>query len=185
MSVPPNTFYEDFYLDFDVSNDTLKFANDEVALQNSILVTFIKDIASEDKSKTFIATRDGYKLLYNRTRYKDGQFSAYTKKLGTLVLARDEVPPTVTALTLGKSKSLTTQLTIDFNISDSLSGIASFVGNINSKWVLFDYDFKTKKLKHTISDGIVQQGNNFIRLSVSDNVGNTTTFETNFIYKKG
>ena len=185
VSVPPNTFYEDFYLDFDVSNDTLKFANDEVALQNAILVTFIKDIASEDKSKTFIATRNGSKLLYNRTRYKDGQFSAYTKKLGTLVLVRDEVPPIVTALTLGKSKSLTTQSTIDFNISDSLSGIASFVGNINSKWVLFDYDFKTKKLKHTISDGIVQQGNNFIRLSVSDNVGNTTTFETDFIYKKG
>lgn len=185
VSVPPNTFYEDFYLDFKVNKDTLRFASDEVALQNAVLVTFEKDIAAEDKSKTFIATQDGNKLQYNKTRYKDGQFSTYTKKLGTLVLARDEVAPTVVALTLGKSKSLATQSTIDFNINDSLSGISSFVGSINSKWVLFDYDFKTKKLKHTISDGIVQEGNNSIKLTVADNVGNVNTFETNFTYKKG
>ncbi len=183
VNVYANTFYDDFFLNFDVKNDTLQFANDELAMQNSILVTFIKDVAIEDRSKTFIATLDRNKLIYNKTKYKEGQFTAYTKKLGTLVLAKDVVAPLVTSLTLAKSKTLTSQYTIDFNISDSLSGIDSYTGTINNQWVLFDYDFKTKKLKHTISDGIVQVGNNSIKLVVVDNVGNATTFESNFTYK--
>jgi murein DD-endopeptidase MepM/ murein hydrolase activator NlpD len=184
VSVPENTFYEDFYLDFEVKNDTLTFADESFAQHNAIVVTFKKNMDVPDKSKVFIATIEGKKLIYNKTKNKDDEFITYTKNLGKMILAQDTTKPKITPLTLAKTKTISKQKSIDFSISDDLSGIKEYNGYINGEWVLFDYDFKSKKLSYNMSDDFVKEGNNELKLVVSDNLGNSTIFETSFIYQK-
>ena len=67
-----------------------------------------------------------------------------------------------------------------FIISDDLSGIKTYNGYLNGKWILLEYESKTKTLKHSFLDGIVDEGKNDLKVIVTDNVGNSTIFETQF-----
>jgi hypothetical protein len=51
---------------------------------------------------------------------------------------------------------------------------------LNGKWILFEYDNKTKKIIHNFSDGIVAEGANELKINVMDIMGNSTIFETHF-----
>ena len=66
------------------------------------------------------------------------------------------------------------------SIYDELSGIKSYNGYLNGKWILMEYDNKTRKLTHYFDDGIVADGANDLKVVVMDNVGNSSTFETRF-----
>ena len=64
-----------------------------------------------------------------------------------------------------------------FEIEDDLSGIGSYNGFLNDDWILFEYDYKTKKLIHKLSDKKFTSGTNVLKLVVIDRVGNNATFE--------
>lgn len=184
VNVPANTFYEDCYLKFDVKNDTLTFGEKNIAVQNSVLITFQKEVNTDLSSKTFIAHLDGKKIVYNKTKIKDNEISCYTKNLGKLFLAQDTSAPIINIVNIPTSKMISAQKTIDVTLFDSLSGIKEYNGYLNGIWALFEYDFKTKKMYHYLADNIVKEGKNDLKIVVSDNVGNSTIFETTFDYKK-
>jgi hypothetical protein len=46
-----------------------------------------------------------------------------------------------------------------------------------------EYDYKTKKLIHFFSDNKVTDTENKLKLIVTDNVGNSSTFEATFFRK--
>ena len=90
------------------------------------------------------------------------------------------MPPKVKIDKRIAGKWLSKETAIQFTISDDLSGIGSYNGYLNGQWVLFEYESKTKKLIHHFADGIVAEGKNDLQLVVTDNVGNSTIFETQF-----
>jgi hypothetical protein len=100
--------------------------------------------------------------------------------LGKYALAIDTTAPTVS---MGKSiegRWVSTQKTIQLSINDTGSGIKSYDGYLNGNWILFEYDTKTRRITHNFSDGIVAEGANDLKVIVIDNVGNSTTFESQF-----
>jgi hypothetical protein len=70
--------------------------------------------------------------------------------------------------------------TIQLTIADKGSGIKSYNGYLNGNWILFEYDNKTNKITHNLSDGIVAEGANDLKVVVTDHVGNSATFESHF-----
>jgi C4-type Zn-finger protein len=48
----------------------------------------------------------------------------------------------------------------------------------------FEYDNKTRRITHNFSDGVVAEGANDLKVVVTDNVGNSTIFETQFLEVK-
>jgi hypothetical protein len=70
------------------------------------------------------------------------------------------------------------------SINDTGSGIKSYDGYLNGNWILFEYDTKTRRITHNFSDGIVAEGANDLKVIVIDNVGNSTTFESQFLEVK-
>lgn len=183
--VPPFAFYEDFYLNFDVIGDTVQFHDETVAVQKNINISIEnKTIAEADKSKTFIALIEGKKLTYNATKIKGNEFSISTKNLGKYILSNDKIAPSIKILNIAQGKIINPKSNIQIKIDDSISGIKSYNGYLNGKWVLFEYDFKTKKMIHQFDDNFLQDGHNDLKIVVSDNVGNSTTFATYFLYKK-
>lgn len=176
---PAGTFYDDFYLDFDVKDNVMTVHNDLVAVNNAFQVTIIDSSAVNDE-KTFIASLKENKLSYNSTKRKENTFTTYTKKLGQFILAKDTIAPKISIAKPIEGKWLSNQKTVQLTISDALSGIKSYNGFLNGQWVLFEYENKTNTITHYFDDGIVAEGKNDLKVVVTDNVGNSTIFETQF-----
>lgn len=181
MSVffPAHTFYDDFYLNFDVKDKVMTADNDKVPVHSNFTVT-ITDNTVVNKEKTFIASIDGKRKSYNSTKCKDNTFTTYTKNLGQFALVQDTIAPRISIAKSIEGKWLTKEKTISFRITDDLSGIKTYKGFINDKWVLFEYDAKENRITYTIDDTQLLEGKNELKLIVSDNLGNSTIFETSF-----
>ena len=183
MSVffPAGTFYEDFEFNFAIKNDTLVLHDDTVPAHSNFTIT-IEDLKSTEaqKEKMFIGRIDGKKINYNSTYRKGNTFSTKSRILGNYALVSDNIAPRISISTPVEGKWISSQKTIQVSISDELSGIKSYNGYLNGKWILMEYDNKTRKLTHFFEDGIVADGANELKVVVTDNVGNSTAFETRF-----
>ena len=180
---PAGTFYDDFYLDFDLKDNLLTVQNDLTPVNNAFLVTVVDNSAIND-GKTFIASVKNGKLSYNNTKRKDNTFSTYTKKLGQFTISRDTTAPKIRITKAIEGKWITSQDSVQFVISDEMSGLNTYNGYINGKWVLFEYEYKNNKITHYFDDALLIEGENVLKVVVTDNVGNSTIFETRFFRSK-
>lgn len=178
---PARTFYDNFNLNFDVKNDTLFLHDDTVPVHSNFTITIEDNKFSENqRDKLFIGEISGPKIDYISTSRKDNVFTCKTKTLGRFALVLDTTPPTISLAKPIEGKWISDKKSVQFTISDGLSGIKSYNGYLNGKWALFEYDNKTKKITHNFSDGVVAEGANELKLIVTDNLGNSTIFETHF-----
>ncbi|RTL11361.1 MAG: M23 family metallopeptidase [Flavobacteriaceae bacterium] len=182
VQIPENAFYNNFYLNFDVNGDILTLHDDSVPVHKNITITFndVQGLTEEQLSKTFIATLDGYKLSYNKTYRKGNSFTMKTKSLGKYKLAQDTTPPRIYNVNFVEGSTIKDQKTISVSVNDLHSGIDTFNAYLNGKWILMEYDYKTKKLIHNLDDNICVQGRNDLKIVVTDNLQNSTTFESYF-----
>lgn len=171
------TFYEDVYLDINLSNNEIFLGKDVIPVHENIDLRINVENMNINKDKAFIARIDGNKIIYNDTWKRDNDFRIRTKNLGKYKIAVDEIPPTVVNKT---NKKVTLRDELIFEIQDDLSGIATFSGTINGNWALFTYDYKTKLIKHQLSEGIATKGENILLLEIKDRIGNNVIFEYPF-----
>jgi murein DD-endopeptidase MepM/ murein hydrolase activator NlpD len=183
MSVffPAGTFYEDFNLNFDVKNNRIYIHEDTVPVHSNFTITIKDSTYSEAlRDKLFIGKISGNNKSYNATTRKNDVFTAKSKILGQFGLVLDTIAPTIKIVKPIQDKWISDLKTIQFTISDNLSGIKSYNGYLNGNWILFEYDNKTKKITYKFEDGIVAEGANDLKIEVVDNVGNSAIFETHF-----
>ena len=179
---PAHTFYDDFYLKFDVKDKVMTVHDDNVPVHSNFRVSITDDLVV-NKEKTFIASIDGSRKKFNNTKCSNNTFSTFTKNLGGFALATDTIAPKIVSLKAIEGKWLKEKQLV-FKISDDLSGIKSYSGFINQKWVLFEYDAKTNRIIYEMNDDELQEGKNDLKLIVSDNLGNSAIFETSFFRSK-
>ncbi|MFK7782575.1 M23 family metallopeptidase [Psychroserpens sp.] len=181
-----NTFYDNFYIDFAVSSDTLTLHKDVVPLMKNCTISFnIENYSEEDKSKLFIAKLYGYykKPYYVKTTRQGDFLTARTKSLGTFTLASDTTSPTIKPVNFQDGKWLSKSKNIKLKIDDDLSGISNYRATINGKWVLMEYDYKKDTLTYTFEDDVISETENNLKVIVIDNIGNSSTFEATFFRK--
>lgn len=186
VTFPKQTFYEDFYMDFSVSNDTLKLHRDVVPLTKNYTINFdISNYSDADKGKLFIAKLYGYYQNpgYISTKRIGNMLSARTKSLGTFTLATDTISPTVTPINFQDGKWVSKLSHLKLKIDDDLSGISNYRATINGQWILMEYDYKKDTLTYDFEDNVNTETENNLKVIVIDNVGNSTTFETTFFRK--
>lgn len=177
---PAGTFYDDFELNFDVKNGILFLHDDSVPAHSNFTISLTDSTLSKELlEKTFIARIDRDQINYNTTYRKDSIFSAKVKILGKYKLVTDTLAPKVTIAKPMEGKWVN-QDAIQIQISDSGSGIKTYNGFLNDRWVLFEYDNKTKTITHYFADDFLLNGANELKVIVTDAMGNSTTFETHF-----
>lgn len=183
---PANTFYDDTSLNFKVSSDTLLLHKDIIPLQKKYSISYdISNYKTEHKDKLFIAQLYGYykRPNYVTTTRKGDVLTARTKSLGEFTLTTDLEPPTIKPVNFTNGKWISNLKTLQVKITDDLSGIRNYRATVNGKWILMEYDYKTKKLTHHFSDNVVIDTENNLKIIVTDNVGNSATFESTFFRK--
>jgi hypothetical protein len=100
------------------------------------------------------------------------------KVFGTFTVMLDTVPPQITPLKLPKAG--TPLYDIRFKITDNLSGIKSYRGTINDKWVLMEHDPKQALLYHVFEKDL-PAGKHVFRLEVKDQRGNISEYTMDFV----
>jgi hypothetical protein len=181
-----DTFYNDLYLDYNVKGDTLTIHKDIVPLKKDFNIRFdVSKYSDADINKLYIARLIGYKNHpgYNYTKREGNTLSTWTKTLGTYTLATDTTNPTITPINFKNDQWLSNYRYLKVKIDDDRSGISNYRATVNGKWILMEYDYKTKTLTHDFNDGCVTETKNNLKVIVTDNVGNNSTFETVF-YRK-
>lgn len=184
--IPNDTFYDDFHLNFGVRSDTLTLHRDEVPLKKNLTITYdISSYKGSDKSKLYIAKLYGYRKTprYISTTKKGELLSARTKNLGTFTLETDLEAPTIKPVNFQDKKWVSKLSSLKVKIADKASGISNYRATVNGKWVLMEYDYKTSLLVHYFSDNVIKDTENNLKIIVTDNVGNSSTFEATFFKK--
>ena len=177
---PAGTFYDDFALNFDVKNGVLYLHDDIVPAHTNFTISVTDSLLSKElQEKTFIARIDGEKMYYNSTYRKDSVFSTKVKTLGKYKLVTDVQSPKISIAKSIEGKWVS-QDKLQLQITDSGSGIKTYNGYLNGKWILFEYDNKTNTITHYFNNDFVLNGANELKLIVTDAIGNSTTFETHF-----
>lgn len=181
-----DTFYNDFYLDFQVKSDTLKLHKNIIPAKKSFSISYdISNYKGKDKTKLYIARLIGHNKFpaYTNTKRKANTLTTLTRNLGTFALATDTIKPTITPINFKNGQWLSKYRYLKIKIDDTDSGISNYRATVNGKWVLMEYDYKTKTLTHDFNDNVITDTKNNLKLIVTDNVGNNSTFETLF-YRK-
>jgi hypothetical protein len=183
--IPKGALYEDAFLDLQVSSDVLTFHNKEIPLHKNAIISYdISDYKPEDREKLYLGILNYKKeVYYTSTRIKDNKLTCATKKMGTYSIGMDKTPPKITAQNVSKGKWMSKYRYLKFKIEDDASGIKGYRATVNGKFILMEYDYKTKSLTHDFNDNAVTDTENNLKLIVTDNVGNSSTFETTFFRK--
>ncbi|MEM1338119.1 MAG: M23 family metallopeptidase [Bacteroidota bacterium] len=182
---PENTFYEDLYIDLKKGSDTVMIHNASTAVHRNFTLSFdVSGYTLDERKQLFIAHLDDQgQPTYTKTYKRDNTFRSRTRNLGTFTLGKDTVAPSVRPKNFKPRQWLNNYNYLSLLISDDLSGIAQYSASINGKWILMEYEPKTRTITYTFDDKILDQTQCVLKVVVSDNVGNTTTFEETFFRK--
>ncbi len=179
---PANTFYEDFYIDLEKGNDTVKVHNNHVPAHKNFTMTFdVSKYTEEERKQLFIARLDKHlKPSYTSTYKRGNTFSTRTRNLGTYTLVKDTIAPKIRTKNFKNKQWLTNYRYLSLMISDDLSGIDTYSATLNGEWILMEYEPKTKTLTYNFDDRILDKKQCLLKVNVKDNVGNSTTYEVTF-----
>ena len=182
---PPSTFYDDFYIDLKKGKDTVAIHNSQVAAHRNFTITFdVSDYSESERKQLFIARLDKKLRPNYASTYKRGEiFTTRTRNMGTYTLARDTVPPKIRPKNFKEKQWLNNYHYLSLHISDDLSGIDSYSATLNGEWILMEYEPKRRTITYNFDDIILDKKQCELKVVVSDNVGNTTTFRSSF-YRK-
>ncbi len=108
-------------------------------------------------------------------KYQNGFVNTRAREFGRFTVMADTVAPVIKPLNISNNKNIGTQKSIRISISDNLSGIKSYRGTLNGKWILMDYDPKNKLLEYRF-DELLNQGVNRFFLEVTDDAGNKSSY---------
>ncbi|MFA6277421.1 MAG: M23 family metallopeptidase [Pedobacter sp.] len=84
--------------------------------------------------------------------FENGYVKAIPKNFGSFFIAVDTIAPTIIPVNIANGKNMAGLSKMSFRISDGLSGIKSFNGYIDGKWVLMEFDTKTANLWHSFDE---------------------------------
>ena len=109
--------------------------------------------------------------------YRDEWIDAEINELGMYTVACDTIPPVIRPVERemwrGKKK-------ISIHITDNLSGISTYRGEINGKYALFKYDGKNSLITYDFDDERLHPGYHRLKLTVTDRCGNISSYEHSF-----
>ncbi|MEY3599450.1 MAG: hypothetical protein RLZZ463_216 [Bacteroidota bacterium] len=180
INIPQHAFFEKTALLVAEKKSGILIGNPQIPLAKSIGIRQSMDSIPEHR-KPFASlmriTEKGGRVFVPTTR-KDNELSTWTKILGHYQVGFDSIPPSIQPKNFVRQQKLPFFNFLTFKISDVGSGIQSYRGTINGKWMLLAYEPKKAQLTYDADHLVDAPGVYEIRLEVTDQVGNQSVFST-------
>jgi murein DD-endopeptidase MepM/ murein hydrolase activator NlpD len=111
--------------------------------------------------------------------YDNGWVKAIAHSFGDYYVKLDTIAPVITPINIRNGSNMHALKAIKLRMSDNLSGIKTYVGKIDGRWVLVEWDYKTRVLSYTFDDSI-SAGKHTFEFTVTDMKNNASTFKAEF-----
>lgn len=186
IAFPKHTFYNNFYLKFNIKNDTAFIGKNIRPLNKKFTLTFYLDsLYGGKKSHLYIARIIKNKYAnYENTIYKENKIYTTLSKLGTYALLKDSILPTIKPLNFENKQWISNLKFLKVKINDANSGIYKYDAFIDGKWILMEYNPKNGILAYNFRDKIYTKAKHLFKLIVTDNANNTNVYTATFFRKK-
>ncbi|MDG1023745.1 MAG: M23 family metallopeptidase [Flavobacteriaceae bacterium] len=182
---PKDSFFQKAAVHVEQKGDTLMVGQDLVPLKKPFDINFnVSEMDSLQKTQSFIS-----KIVKNRkpaflnTKKERDQWSTKSKTLGEFILSRDSLAPKIVPLNFKEKQWLSNYSFLKFKITDDYTGIKSYRGEINGKWILLEYEPKNNTLIFDFDELKFETALHELILEAEDFVGNKTIFSIDF-YRK-
>lgn len=154
--------------------------NELTPVHKSYIISLKANIPKNIKDKVYIAKidKDG-NFIYMGGTWRNKMLSVKVREFGEFCIAADTTQPIIKGLNIFPGKKLNRQKSIRCIIYDNESGIQSFRGAIDDKWILMEYDYKNKLLIHKIKDDL-DKGEHMFKIEVTDKLGNLNKYMAKF-----
>lgn len=187
IKIPKNALYKSLPFQYSVG-DTLAGAitptynihNEYTPLHQPIEISIkVGRLNERLRSKATIVHFDRKKRYYSKGgKWRNNALTIRSKSFGKYTVMLDTIPPKITPLNITPHKNMAANSTIEVKIGDNLSGIKSYRGTIDGKWVIMEYEAKKAKLFYTFKD--IPKGKHNFELTLTDGVGNSTSISIPF-----
>ena len=182
---PQNSFYDAIPLKVENTENELIVGENHYPLQKPFEIQFqIPDQDSLKNSQSFIAKLNSKgKPYFFSNQKKEDSWIGKSKILGRFTLSRDSVAPKIKPLNFKNKQWLSSFNYLRVKLTDDYSGIKSYRGEINGKWIRFEYEPKNNTLIYDFNDLIFKESLHQLTIEAEDRVGNLSKLEMEF-YRK-
>lgn len=186
VRIPQGVLYDS--IDFNVSHtksdrylsDIISIGDAGTPLAGYISIEIpVKKDRLEDKSKYVLARINGKgNPSALDAGWRDGKMIAEVNRFGRYAVLTDTVSPKINPVL---PASWSKKGVVKIKISDNLSGIDSFKGEVDGKFAIFELDGKSGVLTYVPDPKRVAKGKKHsLKLTVTDACGNSREYKTNF-----
>jgi hypothetical protein len=162
------SLYDTLHLEMSKKNGLYNIGQNTIPLREAI------EIQIEAPNTESPQWASAYWIYGNTKRYLESQWKGNrihfkSRDLGSFAILTDTTAPSIQARMLNQSRLV-------FRIADDLSGIKNFRAEVDGKFVLMDYDYKSHLIWTVLTDSTtIYTGD--LKLQVTDNQGNIAIYE--------
>lgn len=188
LELPKGTLYEDIYFTTTRSKgnshaDVIRLHKNSTPLHAGVPLSFrINNDTVSRKSQYYLAKRNAAGVWANAGSgtYENGWLTTLIKDFGTYTVLTDVTPPKITAM---DSKNAVKNRLFRIRVTDDASGVETWRGTIDGKWVLFTFNTHSSELRYVFdTDRLTKNSRHELVLSVTDACGNTRSYSHSFYY---
>jgi len=190
LHLPSGCLYNDLFFQYDMkpATQTDIYSSLHQIHLNEVPIHSYCDIAIKPTTLPFelydyallVFKNNTGKVTPLKSRWEGNFLTGQTREFGQFYITTDVKKPTITAVNIVPGKLMTKNKSIQLKISDNLSGIDSFNGYIDNRWVLMEYDQKSARIWHTFDEITGAPGTHEFKLVVRDAKYNTAEFVAKF-----
>lgn len=188
--LPENSVYHDLRAKYKeetmskTASGLHQFGDSKIPIQHYFIMKIkTQNVAKnmEDKAVIVSVSDDKRKVYAKGGEYKDGWVETKVREFGNYTVKIDSVPPVVTPVNISEGKVLSSAKSIQFKISDNLSGIDTYDAFVDEKWVLGNYVPKRGTYSIPFNPyNNISKGKHQLKVLVVDERGNETVKEYSF-----
>ncbi|KAA3652090.1 MAG: M23 family peptidase [Bacteroidetes bacterium] len=188
VDLPAHVLYEDIYFEYreeaplsGALSPTYWIHNHYTPLHKHITVSIkLPPLEEQLKKKAVVfSTVDGKSKYAEGGEWNGLNISVKTRSFAGYGVALDTIQPQIRPINIFNNADMSSKWSIQVKINDNFSGIGSYNGYIDGKWVLMEYDAKNNLLTHYF-DERTSKGVHEFKLVVNDKVENQSIYQVKF-----
>ncbi len=188
LQIPAHSLYKDIYFQYrkedpiQGSLSPIYWLHEHYTPLHSYMTLSIKGETIPDslrKRALIFSTTDGKSKYAEGGTWKGDNISVKTRSFGGYGIAIDTVAPRIVPINISTNANMKGKWSIQLKVTDDFSGLKHFRGEIDGKWVLFEYDAKKNLLTYFFDDQI-SPGKHQLEFTAKDGVGNKNAYKINF-----
>lgn len=185
LTIPKGNLYNDIAFRYSVKPDSSALAathrlhDKPVALhQRAQLSLFLQQDTLVEKRQYGVVRLQNGRASWIGGTYRKGWIDAEIRELGDYTIRQDTQPPRITPL---KSQKGSRNQRLQFRLTDNLSGVAHYRGEIDGQYALFEMDAKSV-ITYRFDPDRLSRGKHQLKLTVTDACGNEAVHTETFTW---